>query len=123
MKALKDLLSRWNTREWARSQAPWNRKSGEIFDRAIEAYGPDHQMARLVEECAEFIVALEHFKRGRIAVDELVEEMVDIEILIDQMKHIFDREMWGATRSRKLARLNAVLIDFEKEMKKGKLPL
>ena len=35
----------------------------EILKRALDAYGVDHQLEMLVEECAELIVSIKHWTR------------------------------------------------------------
>ena len=40
----------------------------------------------LVEECAELIVAVNHYDRGKITIEDLFSEVADVEIMIGQMK-------------------------------------
>ena len=59
-----------------------------LLKRAIDTYGVDKQIDMLIEECAELIVALKHMKRGRVAWNEVAEEMADVKIMIDQFHTI-----------------------------------
>jgi hypothetical protein len=59
----------------------------ELYIAVIEKEGKEEQIRQLQEECSELAVALSHFCRGREnAIDEVIEELVDVEILLDQMK-------------------------------------
>ena len=103
--ALKDLIRKWNTRLFDRRVFPNLGTAESIYKKAVEKYGAEYQRHRLVEECAEFIVAHEHLKRGRISEDDMIEELVDIEILLLQMKEIYPDVRWEEIYARKIARL------------------
>lgn len=60
----------------------------DILDRAMKKWGSEQQADMLVEECGELIVALKHFKRGRITIDKVAEEMADVKIMIGQFQTI-----------------------------------
>ena len=69
---------------------------------AVEKWGVDAQMDMLTEECGELIVATNHYRRGRISVDKFLEEVADVEILLEQMRHIFGDKHVEAAIDRKL---------------------
>lgn len=79
----------------------------EIYNKTINVYGKEAQMYKLTEECGEYITALNQFKDGRITISDLIEELVDIDVLIDQMKIIFEDRIseWYHIKERKLKRL------------------
>lgn len=63
----------------------------QILERAIKKYGDLAQIDMLVEECAELIVAVNHYKRDRVhALSDLLSEIADVEIMLTQMKMIFN---------------------------------
>lgn len=64
--------------------------SHEIYERAIKTFGPDKQVEMLIEEMAELMVAISHFWRGKAKLEQVCEEIVDVEIMLDQAKMIFD---------------------------------
>lgn len=86
-----------------------------ILSWAMNKYGMDKQIDQLIEECAELIVALQHFKRDRVTWIEVSEEMADVIIMIDQMKtqDVVDR-MVNSTIDHKLKRLEERLIEADK---------
>lgn len=62
-------------------------------------YGYEAQSNQLVEECAELIQAVSKYRRARgkgqvttekeqMALDNLVEEIADVEIMLEQIKHL-----------------------------------
>ena len=81
----------------------------EEIKKIAEHYGYDAQSNQFIEECAELIQAVNKYKRYKvvehpvnpllqpteearnkeqIALENLVEEIVDVEIMIEQIKHL-----------------------------------
>lgn len=67
----------------------------EELKQIAEYYGWDAQSNMLIEECAELIQAVNKYKRVEdslvrlnIAFDNLVEEIADVEIMLEQIKHL-----------------------------------
>ena len=62
--------------------------------KIAEHYGYDAQSNQLIEECAELIQAVNKYRRANdkataeIAYDNLVEEIADVEIMLEQIKHL-----------------------------------
>lgn len=62
--------------------------------KIADHYGYEEQREQLVEECAELIQAVSKHRRARtakkagIALENLVEEIVDVEIMLEQIKHL-----------------------------------
>lgn len=57
-----------------------------IAKLAIEKYGHAAQLRQLQEECAELIVAVNHyFSPRRNAREELIEEVADVSIMLMQL--------------------------------------
>lgn len=54
----------------------------DLIARSAEKNGESAQLDQLIEECGELIVAVRHFKRGRITVDQLRDEMADALLMI-----------------------------------------
>jgi NTP pyrophosphatase (non-canonical NTP hydrolase) len=52
-------------------------------------YGADSQLSQLCEECAELIVAVNHYKRSGDA-NNLIEEIADVCIMLEQVKYLLD---------------------------------
>ena len=65
-----------------------------IYKKCIEKWGINDQLDQSVEEAAELIQAINKFKRqrGDNIVNNLIEEIVDTEVMIGQVKVILDQE-------------------------------
>lgn len=62
----------------------------QVWAKTIQKYGVMAQIDMLVEECAELIVAVNHYKRDREhALSDILSEIADVEIMIKQMRLIF----------------------------------
>jgi NTP pyrophosphatase (non-canonical NTP hydrolase) len=80
--------------------------SEELLKEAIAVWGKNAQLDIVCEELAELIVAIMQYKRGRNALGSIVEEIADVEIVLPQLKTIF--EVFGAVnhaKKRKITRL------------------
>ena len=80
-------------------------------------YGFDHQCAKLTEEMAELIVAIHHLKNRNNSLDnaEFCEEFADVEILMDQIRHLLtpEFEAWvDECREYKLSRQMVRISDL-----------
>ena len=71
----------------------------QILKKAIETYGEEPQIRQCMEECAELIQAINKHKRAQgslkeerynIAFDNLLEEIADVEIMLEQIKHLLE---------------------------------
>jgi NTP pyrophosphatase (non-canonical NTP hydrolase) len=81
-----------------------------LLQKTMDVYGVDNQLDMLVEECAELIVAVQHYKRDRIGLDAIANEAADVRIMISQigtLPNMADAMM--AHESAKLERLEARL--------------
>ena len=76
-----------------------------IYAEAVKKWGHNLQFDMLVEECAELIAAMNRLKRGRSDLVPLLEEIADVEIMLGQMRVIFDPELIETVKRKKLTRL------------------
>lgn len=69
----------------------WNtKKDQELFKSAIAKFGVEHQIAIFTEECAETLAAMSKYRRKHAGSNVVVEELVDLSIMIAQMRLIYD---------------------------------
>lgn len=63
-----------------------------LYRLACDLWGVKAQLVLVIEECAELIVALSKRTRTRNGSKpiEIVSEGVDVEIMIEQLKHIYN---------------------------------
>lgn len=60
------------------------------LEEVIRVFGRESQVAMAVEELAELIVAINHRERNRASVEALSGEIADVEIMLAQLKIIYD---------------------------------
>ena len=68
----------------------YTKKDQELFKSVIAKFGIEHQIALFTEECAETLVAMSKYRRKRAGSNAVVEELVDLSIMIAQMRLIYD---------------------------------
>ncbi|WP_298699201.1 hypothetical protein [uncultured Brevundimonas sp.] len=77
----------------------------EIARQALETWGHSAQIDMVIEECSELILALQHWKRGRVRSDAVASEVADVSIMLSQARIIFGSEDVDRARDQKIARL------------------
>lgn len=87
-----------------------------ICIKALAKWGEGAQIAMVFEEMAELQKELCKHLRGKKVTGHIAEEIADVEIMLDQMKLLFDIEKLVQSNKRyKLARLGERLDDAEME--------
>ena len=66
--------------------------SKDLCCQVIALYGAENQMDQAIEECAELIVAIRHYRRGRASISAIAEEIADVEIMMTQLRLIFNAD-------------------------------
>ena len=56
---------------------------------AIELWGEESQIGIAVEECGEFLAAVNQQKRGRVSNEEVCEEIADVLITMEQVAKLY----------------------------------
>tara|TARA_R100001086_G_scaffold225289_2_gene143566 strand:- start:20166 stop:20564 length:399 start_codon:yes stop_codon:yes gene_type:complete len=83
-----------------------------LCEEAVIVWGVDAQIDMAIEECAELIVALNHYRRGRVTEEEVLGEVADVSILVEQMASLFGRSPFASIRSSKINKL-ATRLDLK----------
>lgn len=82
-----------------------------VCKRAVEAYGKEHQLIICMEEMAELTKELTKNLRGRRNLQDISEEVADVEIMLEQVKVIFDlKEEVSEAKEAKLLRLRERIV-------------
>lgn len=77
-----------------------------IFRKALGTWGAGAQITMVFEEMSELQKELCKKLRGKENVDDIAEEIADVEIMLDQMKLLFNiGALVDVRRSEKVARL------------------
>lgn len=85
----------------------------DVYQEAVDKWGEASQVDMAIEEMAELILALQHFKRGRVGVEAIVTEVADVRIMMRQLSRILPPASVYAEESRKLQRLERHLDGIE----------
>ena len=84
-----------------------------IYKAAIDKWGSDAQFDQLVEECAELIAAVKHYRRGRVTEQQLADELADVLLMAGQMVYLLGEERVQAAVAAKIAKLKTLLAQPE----------
>ena len=80
-----------------------------IYQKTIAKWGEEAQYDQAIEECAELIVALKHFRRGKVTSQAVIDELADITLMVGQLTWMFGSEDVEASIQKKLVKLNKLL--------------
>lgn len=61
----------------------------KIYKKIIKHYGTELQLDKLEEELAELLLAVKHYRSGKITYEALIDEVVDADIMIEQSRMLF----------------------------------
>lgn len=62
----------------------------EICKLAVDTYGKESQVNQAFEEMGELIAAINHFRRGRVSLAEVLSEIADVFIMCEQLCYIVE---------------------------------
>lgn len=79
----------------------------KLYRKAIQTWGTLAQIDKAVEECAELIQALQKRKLDVAPsfIDDVLEEMADVEIMLEQLKDMFDYKFMEDSRFKQMKRM------------------
>lgn len=80
-----------------------------VYQATLDKWGEDAQYDQAVEECAELIAALKHFRRGKIDKQALIDELADVTLMLGQLTWMFGQAEIDAAIKGKLEKLNSLL--------------
>jgi NTP pyrophosphatase (non-canonical NTP hydrolase) len=69
-----------------------------LFEETILKWGTEGQIEMIIEEMAELIVALQHWKRKRADTEKIADELADVGIMVDQLSLMLDDDMEASRR-------------------------
>ena len=94
----------------------------ELYLEAIRLFGKSGQVKQAIEEMSELITAMLHFSRGKADKKDVLTEVVDVSIMLEQIKLIFDIEEdeFKKEREQKLYRLERLINNTEPDIEEIK---
>lgn len=81
----------------------------DIFQATLEKWGEEAQYDQTIEECAELIAALKHFKRGRVSEDHIIDELADVILMSEQLMYMFGERRVSQAIDKKIHKLRSLL--------------
>jgi len=96
-------------------------KDEEIYNASVNQWGDDFNITVAIGELAELITAITDWQRGRHDIKPVMEEIVDVQLMLNQLRNILDAEpMYKALWRYKVDRLKQRLEGGIFDPKKGK---
>lgn len=90
----------------------------DLVLQSVQQFHPDDQINQMLEELGELIVATNHFRRGRVGIEELVEEMADCILTISQALATLSNVQYNEPTALDLMLQNMLLLKAEKLRRK-----
>ncbi|MDD3041118.1 hypothetical protein [Bacteroides sp.] len=95
-------------------------KKKDVYNKAKATWGIDAQVTKAVEELSELIKELSKFLLDDGNMEHITEEMADVEIMIEQLKLIFEnKKAVKIVKKEKIHRLSDRLDEEEKPADKS----
>ena len=91
----------------------------ELLQKAISVYGAVAQTDMAIEEMGELIVAINHYRRGRVGMDAVKEEIADVMIAMKQLAMIYGEAGVEIFIEKKMQRLEQRLTIHEAKYKEN----
>jgi NTP pyrophosphatase (non-canonical NTP hydrolase) len=85
------------------------KRYGDIYRAALKTWGKDAQYDQAVEECAELITALKHYRRGRVSQEAIIAELADVALMVGQLSYMFGEEEVEQAIEAKVEKLRKLL--------------
>ncbi|SEA00021.1 hypothetical protein SAMN05660420_01019 [Desulfuromusa kysingii] len=80
-----------------------------IYQKTISQWGKEAQYDQMVEECAELITALKHFRRGKVNQQVVIDELADVTLMLGQLRWMFGAAEVDSAVQKKLLKLNQLM--------------
>jgi NTP pyrophosphatase (non-canonical NTP hydrolase) len=80
-----------------------------IYRATLAKWGEEAQYDQTVEECAELITALKHFRRGKADAAAVIAELADVTLMLGQLSYMFGPQQVAEAVESKLAKLEGLL--------------
>jgi len=95
---------------------------GDVYKRAADTWGEESQVGMLIEEMGELLSAINRRHRCRTDKSTVEEELADVEIMLAQMRIIFDADLvdeWKAIKTKRLAVNLGMEVEDMKDKPRG----
>jgi len=86
-------------------------KHADLYRAALAKWGEDAQLDQAVEECAELIATLKHFRRGKVDQQAVIDELADVYLMVGQLTYMFGESAVMAAIEQKLAKVGRLMAE------------
>jgi len=83
----------------------------QLYRATIDKWGEEAQYDQAVEECAELIAALKHYRRGKIDKQAVINELADVSLMLGQLCWMFGQAEIDDAIRHKRQKLDSLLAD------------
>ena len=77
----------------------------EIYTRSLDKWGVRLQEDMFIEESAEAVLAVSHFRRDKCDMDTVCGELADLWIMLEQMRIVFGTDRFDRIFAKKVVAL------------------
>ena len=88
-------------------------KLEKIYQATIDKWGEEAQYDQAIEECAELITALMHYRRGKIDRQAVIDELADVSLMVGQLSWMFGTDEVEKAAGHKRKKLDSLLHQSE----------
>lgn len=82
----------------------------QIYQASLEKWGREAQFDQAVEECAELIAVLKHYRRDKVDAAAVIAELADVTLMVGQLTWMFGEEEVGVAVAEKIVKLEGLLV-------------
>ncbi len=81
----------------------------QIYQTSLEKWGREAQFDQAVEECAELIAVLKHYRRDKADTAAVIAELADVTLMVGQLTWMFGEEEVREAVAEKIVKLEGLL--------------
>ncbi len=81
----------------------------DLYAKTIDKWGEKAQYDQMIEESAELIATLQHFARGKVSSEDVVDELADVFLMVGQLTYMFGEKELQEAVEKKISKLQLLL--------------
>nr|WP_320049858.1 antitoxin [uncultured Desulfuromonas sp.] len=83
----------------------------DLYRRTLELWGEQAQYDQAVEECAELCAALMHYRRDKVSLEQVIDELADVTLMVGQLSWMFGEEQVAQAVENKREKLEQLMLE------------
>ena len=83
----------------------------DLYRRTLELWGEQAQYDQMVEECAELCAALMHYRRDKVSLQQVIDELADVTLMVGQLSWMFGEEQVAQAVKDKREKLEQLMLE------------